>query len=113
MGAMKRVIFDAGATIIKEGDDGDNLFVIEEGSPVCKKKIDGEEKIVKTCTPGDVFGELALLYNCPRAATVETADGCTCWQLDRETFNYIVKDAATKITRQYDDLLKKVHLLHS
>merc|ERR1719378_1099345 len=96
--AMKEVTFEAGAKIINQGDDGDYLFVIEEGSPVCKKMIDNEEKVVKTCTPGDVFGELALLYNCPRAASVVAKDASVCWQLDRETFNHIVKEAAVKRT---------------
>lgn len=41
--------------------------------------------------PGDAFGELALLYNCPRAASVEAKEKAVCWQLDRETFNHIVK----------------------
>lgn len=39
----------------------------------CYKKLPGEEeeKLVKTCTEGDTFGELALLYNTPRAASVQ------------------------------------------
>jgi len=95
LNATQEAVFEAGATILKEGDDGDCLFVIEEGSPVCKKLIDGENKVVKTCTVGDVFGELALLYNAPRAATVEAGDAkCVTWKLDRDTFNAIVKDAS-------------------
>merc|ERR1719188_1707792 len=89
--AMAEKNFPSGSRIITEGDDGNHLYVIEDGSPVCKKMIDGENKVVKKCKPGDVFGELALLYNNPRAATVEAVDKCLCWQLDRETFNYIVK----------------------
>jgi len=111
--AMKDESFEPGARILTEGDDGDFLFVIEQGSPLCKKKIDGEEKVVKTCQPGDVFGELALLYNCPRAASVEAADKALCWKLDRETFNHIVKDSATKRIREYDEFLKNVSLFIS
>lgn len=108
--AMVEKSFEAGTRIITQGEDGDHLYVIEEGSPVCKKKIDGEDKVVKTCVPGDVFGELALLYNCPRAATVEATGKCKCWQLDRETFVHIVKDAASKSRQQHDGFLKKVSL---
>ncbi|CAE8618611.1 unnamed protein product [Polarella glacialis] len=108
--AMKEVQFEAGQKIIQEGDDGEVLFVIEAGAPVCKKLIDGEDKVVKQCGPGDVFGELALLYNCPRAASVEATDASTCWQLDRDTFNSIVKEAATKKTATYVDFLKGVSL---
>lgn len=68
---------------------------------------------MKTCQPGDYFGELALLYNCPRAASVETRSQCVAWRLDRETFNAIVKDAAAKKRELYESFLKKVPLLES
>merc|ERR1740117_280496 len=74
------------------------------------------DKVVKTCTQGDVFGELALLYNCPRAASCDVAkgdDAAICWQLDRETFSHIVKEAATKRRSKYCDFLNKVSLLSS
>merc|ERR1719247_2921539 len=111
--AMKEQNFDAGKKVINEGDDGDYLFVIEQGNLDCVKNIGGEDKVVKTCTSGDVFGELALLYNCPRAANVVAKDTCVCWQLDRETFNHIVKDAAVKRRTKYDDFLKGVTLISS
>merc|ERR1711972_1014816 len=62
---------------------------------------------------GDVFGELALLYNCPRAASVEGKGTSVCWQLDRDTFNHIVKEAAQKKRNRYDSFLAKVPLLAS
>lgn len=111
--AMKELKFDAGFKVINEGDDGDYLFVIEQGTLDCIKNIDGEDKVVKSVMAGDVFGELALLYNCPRAATVVSKDACVCWQLDRETFNHIVKDAAVKRRTKYDEFLKSVTLISS
>jgi len=111
--AMSEVPLKAGEKVINEGDDGDFLFVIEKGSLECIKKIDGEDKVVKTCDAGDVFGELALLYNCPRAASVVAKGDCVCWKLDRESFNHIVKDAAAKRREKYDSFLKKVALIAS
>eukprot|EP00747_Dinoflagellata_sp_TGD_P166422 gnl/TRDRNA2_/TRDRNA2_189184_c0_seq1.p1 gnl/TRDRNA2_/TRDRNA2_189184_c0~~gnl/TRDRNA2_/TRDRNA2_189184_c0_seq1.p1 ORF type:complete len:409 (-),score=124.61 gnl/TRDRNA2_/TRDRNA2_189184_c0_seq1:154-1380(-) len=112
--AMKECRFDAGTRVINEGDAGDYLFVVEEGTLDCKKLIDGTDKVVKTCIQGDVFGELALLYNCPRAASCDVGkEPAICWQLDRETFGYIVKEAATKRRNKYDDFLNKVSLLSS
>ena len=64
----------AGEKVINEGDNGDFLFVIEKGALNCTKAVNGEEKVVKTVNEGDVFGELALLYNCPRAASVVAKD---------------------------------------
>eukprot|EP00927_Polykrikos_kofoidii_P086615 TRINITY_DN975_c0_g2_i1.p1 TRINITY_DN975_c0_g2~~TRINITY_DN975_c0_g2_i1.p1 ORF type:complete len:404 (+),score=112.64 TRINITY_DN975_c0_g2_i1:64-1275(+) len=107
--AMKEVTIPAGSQIITEGDDGDFLFVIESGSLDCFKS----GKLVKTCNPGDVFGELALLYNTKRAASVVAKNQCVCWQLDRETVNFIVKDAAVQRRNKYDTFLKSVMLIAS
>jgi len=110
--AFKEKLADAGQRLIQQGDDGECMFLIEEGSVDCLIKQDSmEEKVVKTCGPGDVFGELALLYNCPRAASVQATQRTTLWELDRETFNRIVKDAAAKKRTTYMEFLKKVPLL--
>jgi cAMP-dependent protein kinase regulator len=58
--------------VITEGDEGDCLYVIEIGSLACTKHFKGnaEPTLLKTYVPGEGFGELALLYNAPRAATI-------------------------------------------
>jgi len=109
--AMKECPFTAGTKVIEEGEAGDYLFVIERGTLECMKVVDGQNMVVKTCSEGDVFGELALLYNCPRAANVVAKNQCVCWQLDRGTFNSIVKDAAEKRRERYDKFLQSVTLL--
>mmetsp|Transcript_149972 Transcript_149972/g.276709 ORF Transcript_149972/g.276709 Transcript_149972/m.276709 type:complete len:412 (-) Transcript_149972:133-1368(-) len=111
--AMKECNFAAGTQVITEGENGDYLFVIEKGALDCIKRIGEEDKVVKTVNEGDVFGELALLYNCARAANVIAKDACVCWQLDRDTFNNIVKDAAVKRREKYDAFFKSVTLLQS
>jgi len=87
-----------GEFIIKQYEDGDFLYVVDEGSLECTRSSKkGEEPgFVKMYGPGDAFGELALLYNAPRAATIQAKNDCTLFALDRKTFNHIVKDAAMK-----------------
>jgi len=51
---------------------------------------------------GESFGELSLLYNCPRAASVVVVTECRVWALDRNTFNHIVKDSASKKREKYE-----------
>jgi cAMP-dependent protein kinase regulator len=113
IGAMKEVPCTPGHRVITQGDDGNFLFVIESGSFDCLIKKDEKEEVVKTCTTGDFFGELALLYNCPRKASVDSKEQGVVWQLDRDTFNHIVKEAAQKKRTRYDSFLAKVPILQS
>jgi cAMP-dependent protein kinase regulator len=88
--------FSKGDTVINQGEQGDVLYLIESGTLDCYKTFNKEEgpKHLKVYQPGEAFGELALLYNAPRAATIVAKEDCILWALDRETFNHIVKDAA-------------------
>lgn len=54
---------------------------------------------------------MALLYNVPRAATIKAKTEAVCFSLDRETFNHIVKDSASKKREKYEEFLGKVELL--
>ena len=100
--AMQEKKVAAGTRLIQEGDEGEVMWVIEDGELDCIKVIQGEEKVVKTCKRGDVFGELALLYNCKRAASVVASKACILWELDRETFKAICYEAAQKAPPEYE-----------
>lgn len=67
---------------------------------------------MKTYITGDSFGELSLLYNTPRGASIRVkTDSAILWALDRDTFNNIVKDASIKKREKYDEFLKSVKIL--
>lgn len=112
---MEEKNFKSGENVITQGESGDCLFIVETGDLNCYKTFTkgDNEKLVKTYGPGDSFGELALLYNAPRAATVRANSNCILWTVDRETFNHIVKEAAQKKRQQYEDFLKSVDILSS
>lgn len=111
VGAMQLHPAAAGDKVIEEGDEGNFLYVVEVGALDCFKKIDGESKKVKEYNPAEAFGELALLYNCPRAATVIARDAARLWKLDRETFNHIVKGASQKRMQNLEDFVKRCAVL--
>lgn len=113
--AMEERKFSPGAQVIKQGEDGDELFVVESGKLECSKLFPGEEtsKVLKFYEAGEAFGELALLYNTPRQASIKAITESVCWVLDRECFTHIVKDAAIKRREQYDAFLSKVDLFKS
>lgn len=99
------------AKVIVEGDRGDALYIVESGRLDCKKVIKGTNTYLKTYKSGESFGELSLLYNVPRAASITAVEDCVLYKLDRDTFNNIVKDAAMRRREMYEEFLKKVPLL--
>ena len=108
--AMTEVKVDTDQLVIKQGDQGDCLFIVDSGNLACSKIFSGktEPTHLRMYTTGEAFGELSLLYNAPRAATITAKEPCTLWKLDRETFNHIVKDAACRKREKYESFLEKV-----
>ncbi|KAH8723408.1 camp-dependent protein kinase A regulatory subunit [Phaeosphaeriaceae sp. PMI808] len=107
--------------VISQGDVGDYFYVVEKGSfdiyvnPTGKLEAgaDGLGNKVGTVGPGGSFGELALMYNAPRAATVMSSEPSTLWALDRVTFRRILMDSAFQRRRLYEGFLEEVPLLSS
>lgn len=109
--AMEERKASSGNHVIKQGDDGNELFVVGAGTLKCYKNIRGEDVFLKEYHAGEAFGELALLYNAPRAATIIADSDCELWVLDRECFNHIVKDSAIRRREKYEEFLGKVDIL--
>ena len=101
----------AGDKIIVQGDIGDNFYLLEEGSVDVYVKKGNTENKVHTYSPGDAFGELALMYNAPRAATCVATTSCRLWSLDRVSFKVIVVAAAMQKRELYQGFLEDVPVL--
>lgn len=97
-------------TIIQEGESGDALFIVDSGEYDCFKIINGKNKYLKTYQHGDAFGELALMYNAPRAATIVVKTPGTLYSLDRITFSQVVKNAATKKRELYKKVIDSIEI---
>ena len=79
----------AGTELIREGEPGHEFFAIAEGEVEIFK--DGEP--IATEHAGDVFGEIALLHDVPRTATVRTTVPSRLYVLNRQAFRSIVADS--------------------
>ncbi|KAM3965673.1 cGMP-dependent protein kinase for isoform 3-T5 [Aphomia sociella] len=101
---MYPVEYAAGSLIIKEGDVGSIVYVMEEG----RVEVSRENKYLSTMAPGKVFGELAILYNCKRTATIKAATDCRLWAIERQCFQTIMMRTGLIRQAEYTDFLKSV-----
>ncbi|KAI9778460.1 MAG: hypothetical protein M1839_008106 [Geoglossum umbratile] len=108
--------------IITQGDVGDYFYVVEKGAfdiyvnpkGSYQSGPNGMGNKVTTIGPGGSFGELALMYNAPRAATViSTEPGSCLWALDRVTFRRILMENTFQRRKMYETFLGEVPLLSS
>jgi CRP-like cAMP-binding protein len=98
----------AGSTIIRQGDEGDAFYVMERGT------VDVYEGDTHKATlySGTSFGEIALLYGCPRSATLRTRYFCKLWSISRSAFRAITSQFKQRRMEAKVKFLKKVILQH-
>merc|ERR1712165_52874 len=112
-------IFDAmfpvnaipGEVIIQQGDEGDNFYIIDTGD--VEIYVNGEK--VLTIGEGASFGELALIYGTPRAATVKasTSTDVKLWGIDRDSYRRILMGSTIRKRKMYEEFLSKVSILEN
>ena len=93
----------AGEKVITQGELGDFWYVVDSGALETFKTYEGESeaKMVKAYGVGDSFGELALMFNQRRAASVTAKEDCVLWALDQATFKAVVQGAAMANKQDY------------
>uniref|UniRef100_A0A383WC48 cGMP-dependent protein kinase n=1 Tax=Tetradesmus obliquus TaxID=3088 RepID=A0A383WC48_TETOB len=105
----------AGEILIKEGDTGlaaAELYVVKSGKFEVLQRRQGVNFRVNLKEPGDVFGELALMYNCPRTATVAATTDAAVWVLEREVLRYFLRNAAETQVSEVELFLNSVPILN-
>lgn len=107
--AMFPVIHCAGDVIIKQGDEGDNFYIIDSGEVAVYVNND----LVTTISDGGSFGELALIYGQLRAATVKAKSDVKLWAIDRDTYRRILMGSTIRKRDMYQEFLSKVSILES
>ncbi|XP_024115869.1 cGMP-dependent protein kinase 2 isoform X2 [Oryzias melastigma] len=99
--------YQQGECVIKQGEPGNHLFVLAEG----KLEVFQHNKLLTWITVWTTFGELAILYNCTRTASVRAVNKVKTWALDREAFQNIMRRTAETRHEQYRNFLRSVSLL--
>ena len=105
--------FPSEAVVIKQGDSGDHFYVVENGSLDIFVRVvdnDGAEdvRVGSPYVQGGSFGELALMYNTPRAVTIRTREDCELWKIDRKRFYDIMRHNQLEKNNASKDILKNV-----
>uniref|UniRef100_A0A9J7XA25 Protein kinase cAMP-dependent type II regulatory subunit beta n=2 Tax=Cyprinus carpio TaxID=7962 RepID=A0A9J7XA25_CYPCA len=111
--AMFEKVVVTGEHIIDQDDDGDNFYVIERGTFDIMLKADGTTRTVGSYDNRGSFGELALMYNTPRAATIIATSSGALWCLDRLTFRRIIVRNNAKKRKMYEAFIGTLPLLTS
>eukprot|EP00798_Chlamydomonas_sp_ICE-L_P031872 gene31872-7080_t len=104
----------AGEILIQQGDVGlsaAQLYVVKTGTFEVLERRKGVMFKVNTKERNDCFGEISLMYNCPRSATVAATTDAVVYVLDREQFRMHVKMAAEESTSQVEIFMNSVSLL--
>uniref|UniRef100_H2YAV2 cGMP-dependent protein kinase n=1 Tax=Ciona savignyi TaxID=51511 RepID=H2YAV2_CIOSA len=92
---------------IKEGTNGDRLYILESG----ELDVTQGSTYLTTMKAGSVFGELAILYNCKRTATVTAKTPTKIWMLERAVFQSIMMRTNNTKRTEIADALRKVPIL--
>ena len=101
------------AVLIRQGDRGDFCYIVQEGIVNFVNDREGGA-VVGSCTVGATFGELALLYDSPRAVScIQASKVLKVWKMDQTTFRHILAHHTESQCQQIKDLLRKVSLFQT
>jgi CRP-like cAMP-binding protein len=108
--------FKSGTTIIREGDRADGMYLILEGAAlIIRHTVTGEERTVAIVTTGQSFGEIGLLIDRPRQATVVAGTDLRIIKITRVALDLLHKSAPDLAFMMYQVLARSLaeQLLHT
>ncbi len=100
----------AGQTIIKEGETGDDIFIIRSGSMVVEKSIGGKPVFLNYVPAGSYVGEMAVIDGGPRVATVRAAVKSDVIRLSGDSFRALLAAKPGLSARLRDDMATRTQL---
>jgi CRP-like cAMP-binding protein len=104
--------FPAGTVLFREGDRGEEMYIVQSGKIKISKKIRGVEKTLATLEKGEFFGEMAILNDKPRSATAEAVEDSDMLVIDRKTFETMLRsnvEIAIRFIKRLADRLRETN----
>ena len=98
--------FDEGEVIVRQGAPADKFFIIIEGEVEVTREEGGEDHDLATLKPGEFFGEMAILRDAPRMATVRARAPTTVFAMERDVFRGLVGHSIGT-TEDFDRVIKQ------
>jgi CRP-like cAMP-binding protein len=103
--------YAAGQSIVTQGQGGEGFFIVVSGKiEAVRTRADGEKVVVNTFGPTSFFGEMALLDDGLRTATVQTTEACDCLALTRWDFLSTLKEDADMTVTILQELARRFRM---
>lgn len=106
--------FPAGTDIVRQGEGGIGVYLLVNGQVRMLRTLDsGEQREIDRVSAGAIFGEMALLDEAPRVATVQAVSDCVCLVLPRWEFLALLRANGDLAVRLLQDLARRLRHIES
>jgi len=105
-GNLHRVELDAGSVVARQGAPADKFVIVVEGEVEVVRDADGETERVASLGPGDFFGEVAILRDRPRSATLTALTDATVLTMDSDEFRSVVAQSLG-VAADFDRIIRE------
>ena len=104
--------YPKGCLLFAEGEKGNSLYIIQEGSVKITRIADNQEIVLAVLKKGDIFGEMAMLENKGRAATAEIYEDATLLSVNRANFSILLNEQPDLVVRLTTLMAERIWLLY-
>ena len=105
-------IFPRGTVLFREGDPGNEMYVVQSGRVNIAKHVGDVEKVLSSLGPGEFFGEMSILNHKPRSATATCAEDSKLLVVDAKTFEAMIRgnaEIAVRMIKKLADRLQETN----
>ena len=105
--SVREVRLSAGEVLVEEGDPGDRAYIIEEGELEVFKQAGDREVLIALRKSGEVVGEMALLEEEPRMATVRGRTGSVLLAIEKEQLDHLLSSSISAANAMFRNILER------